>query len=102
LALFAVPLNIVTFMIWIAALRARRDRKRPAPAGGVRIFQHEGETRVRLAEFSPLAAGFLGLAAAAFAAVIPIVFAAGFAPSLRLMSAVLILVAAAGMGVFLW
>jgi hypothetical protein len=102
LALFAIPLNVVTFMVWIAAIRARHDRHRPAPAGGVRILQYEGETRVRLAEFSPLAAGFFGLAAAAFAAVIPIVFAAGFAPSLRLMSAVLILVAAAGLAVFLW
>jgi hypothetical protein len=102
LALFAIPLNVLTFMVWVAAIRAMRECKRQAPAGGVRIFQHEGETWVRLADFSPLAAGFFGLAAAAFAAAIPIVFAAGFEPSLHLMSAALILVAAAGMAVFLW
>jgi hypothetical protein len=102
LALFAIPLNVVTVMIWSAAIRARRDQLRTGPAGGVRIFRDGKETRVRLADFSPLAAGFFGLAAAAFAAVIPIVFVAGFAPSLRLMSTVLILVVAAGLAAFLW
>jgi hypothetical protein len=102
LALFAVPLNVATFMLWFAAMRARRQRNGLAPAGGVRIFQHEGETRVRLAEFSPLAAGFFGLAVVAFAAAMLIVFAAGSEPSLRLMCAVLILVAASGLAVFLW
>jgi hypothetical protein len=102
LALFAIPLNVATFMLWITAIRAWRQRHSLALAGGVRIFQYQGETRVRLAEFSPLAAGFFGLAVAAFAAAMPIVFVAGFAPSLRLMSAVLILVAATGLAVFLW
>ncbi len=102
LALFAIPLNVITVMVWISAIRARRDANRTAPAGGVQIFQHEGETSVRLADFSPLAAGLFGLAAAAFAAVFPLVFAAGFAPSLRLMFAVLIVVGAAGVAAFLW
>jgi hypothetical protein len=102
LALFAIPLNVATFMVWVAAIRARRQRHRLAPAGGVPIFRHPGETRVRLADFSPLAAGFFGLAVAAFAAAMPIVFAAGFEPSLRLMSAVLVLVAAAGLAAFVW
>ena len=102
LTLFAIPFNVVTVMIWGAALRARRDFSRTAPAGGVRIIQHDGETRVRLADFSPLAAGFLGLAAAAFAAVFPLVFAAGFAPNLHVMFGVLILVAAAGVAAYLW
>jgi len=102
LALFGIPLNVATFMVWVAAIRARRQRRPPAPAGGVRIFQHEGETRVRLADFSPLAAGFFGFAVAAVAAAMPIVFAAGFEPSLRLMSAVLILVAVAGLAAILW
>jgi hypothetical protein len=102
LALFAMPLNVATFMVWVAAFRSGRRRNGVAPAGGVRIFQHEGETRVRLACFSPLAAGFFGLAVAAIAAAMAIVFAAGFEPSLRLMSAVLILVVAAGMAAFLW
>jgi hypothetical protein len=102
LALFAIPLNVVTFMVWIAALRSRRDRNHLAPAGGVQIFQHEGEMRVRLANFSPLAAGLFGLATTAFAAAIPIVFIVGFEPSLHLMSAILMLVAAAGLVAFLW
>jgi nitrogen fixation-related uncharacterized protein len=102
LALFAIPLNVVTVMIWGAAIRARRDQLRPRPAGGVRVFRHGGETRARLADFSPLATGFFGLAAAAFAAVFPLVFAAGFAPSLHLMFTVLILVAAVALAAFLW
>jgi hypothetical protein len=102
LALFAIPFNVVTGAIWMALLRSRRDGRRREPAGGVPILQRNGETRVRLAEFSPLAAGFFGLAAAAFIAAMLVDFAAGFAPSLGLMSAVMILVAGAGAGAFLW
>ena len=102
LALFAIPLNVVTFMVWIAFIRVWREPRRWASAGGVRIIQHDGETRVRLAAFSPLTAGLCGLALAAFAAASLVVFAAGFAPSLHLMSTVLILVAAAGTAAFLW
>jgi uncharacterized membrane protein len=102
LALFAIPLTVVTCAIWVAIIRSRRDGRRQAPAGGVRILQQEGETRARLAEFSALAAGFFGLAAAAFAAAMLVVFAAGFTPSLDLMCAVMMLVAAAGVAAFLW
>jgi hypothetical protein len=102
LALFALPLNIVTSAIWISAIRCRRDGGRLEAAGGVRILQHQGETRVRLVEFSPLAAGFFGLAAAAFGAAMLVVFATGFRPSLALMSGAWILVAAAGAASFLW
>ncbi len=102
LGLFAIPFNVVTFAVWVSAIRSRRDRGRPAPAGGVRIFQRKGETRVRLADFSAAAAGFFGLAAAAFAAAMVVVFAAGFVPGLRLMSTVLMMVGAAGVAAFLW
>ncbi len=102
LTLFALPLNIATFMVWVAAIRSRRQSDLSAPAGGVRIIEQPGETRVRLADFSPLAAGFFAVAVAAFAAAMPIVFAVGFQPSLRLMSAALILVAAAGVAAFVW
>jgi hypothetical protein len=102
LMVFAIPLNVVTFAIWFGGILPRRDRSRLARAGGVRILQHKGETRVRLAEFSPWVAGFFGLAGAAFATAMLVVLAAGFAPSLRLMSAVLILIALAGVAAFLW
>ena len=102
LGLFAIPLNVVTGAIWLAVIRSRRDGSRPAPAGGVRILQRQGETRVRLAEFSPLAAGCFGLAAASFVAAMLVDFAAGFTPSLRLMSAVVMLVAAAGLAASFW
>jgi hypothetical protein len=102
LTLFAFPLNIGTFMVWVAAIRSRRQTNFSAPAGGVPIIEQPGEMRVRLADFSPLAAGFFALAVAAFAAAIPIVFAFGFLPSLRLMSVVLILVAATGVAAFAW
>jgi hypothetical protein len=102
LALFAIPLNVVTGAIWLAGIRSRRDVSHLAPAGGVRILVHEGETRVRLAEFSAWGAGFFGLAAAAFVASMLVDLAYGFAPSLRVMSAVMILVAAAGVAAFAW
>jgi hypothetical protein len=100
LTLFAIPLNVGTFMVWAAAIRSRRQNSTSVPAGGVPILEQPGELRVRLADFSPLAAGFFTIAAAAFAAAMPIVFAVGFQPSLSLMSVVLILVAAVGVAAF--
>lgn len=102
LALFAIPLNVMTVAPWISAFRSSRDRRRPPLAGGARIFRNESETRVRLTEYSALAAGFFGLAAAAAAASILVVFVTGFAPSLRLMSTVLMMVCGAGVAFFLW
>jgi hypothetical protein len=102
LALFAIPLNIITFAVWVAVVRAKRGPKRLVPAGGVRILQQSGETRVQLAEFSPWAAGFFGLAAAGFASAILVVSIRGFAPSLRFMADALLVVLAAGWGAFLW
>jgi hypothetical protein len=101
LALFALPLNVISIAVWVAMIQSRRDCGR-LPAGGVRILHPAGETRVRLAEFSPLAAGFFVLAAAAIAAAMLIVFAAGFGASLELMKATLIVVAATGVAAFAW
>lgn len=102
LALFAIPFNIVTFAVWVTVIRAKRGLSRLGPAGGVRILQQSGETRVRLAEFSPWAAGCFGLAAAGTAAAMLVVSMRGFAPSLRLMSAALLVVVAAGVAASLW
>ncbi len=102
LLLFALPISLLTAALWVALLQAKRDRAGLAPAGGVRILQGPGETCARLAEFSPLAAGGLGLAAAAFVCVFPVVSIGGFAPSLRLMSVVWSLVWATGAAAFIW
>jgi hypothetical protein len=102
LALFGLPFNIATGAVWVAVLRAKRGPKCLARAGGVRIIESARETRARLAGFSPLAAGFLGVGATAFGAVFPIVSLAGFAPSPQLMTIVLGLVAAAGLAAYAW
>jgi len=102
LALFAIPLNIVTFAVWVAVMRARRGLRKQAPAGGVRILQQPGETCVRLAEFSPGAAGFFGLASVGCAAAMLVVSMRGFSPSSGLMSAAFLVVAAAGAAASLW
>jgi len=102
LLLFALPLSVVTLALWMALFQARGESGGPAPAGGIRILQSPGETRARLAEFSPLAAGAFGLAAAAFVSAFPVVAIGGFAPSLRLMVMVWIFVLAAGAAAFLW
>jgi hypothetical protein len=102
LLLFALPLNVVTIAIWAAVFQARRERRPPGLAGGIRILQRPEEIRARLADYSPLAAGSYGLAAAAFVAVFPVVTMGGFAPSLRLMGAVWILVLATGSAAFAW
>jgi hypothetical protein len=102
LGIFAIPLNIATAAIWLAAFRASRESGRLKVAGGVRVFQDDRETRARLAQCSPLAAGFFGIAAAAFASAMLVVLAAGFAPGMGLMTAVLIAIAAAGAAAFFW
>jgi len=102
LALFAIPFNIVTFAVWVTVIHAKRGPSRLAPAGGVRIRQQSGETRVRLTGFSPWAAGFFGLAAAGAAAAMLVVCMGGFAPSLLLVSIALAVVAAAGVAASLW
>jgi len=102
LVLFGLPFNIATVALWIAVFRSRRVPRRIAPAGGVRIIQSPGFMRVQLTGFSPLTAGFFGVAVAAIAAVFPIVSLDGFTPGLELMTIVLGLVAAAGLAAFLW
>jgi hypothetical protein len=105
LALFAVPLNVVTCAVWVAAVRANRAKRRPghlAPAGGVRILRQPGETRVRLTEFSPWAAGFFGLAAVGCAAAMLVVLTHGFAPSPGLVATAFLMVAAVGVAAYLW
>ena len=81
LALFAVPLNIATFALWVAAIRSKLGHRKLTPSGGVCILQRPGEIRVRLAEFSPGAAGFFGMALAACASAMLIVFTHGFRAS---------------------
>jgi len=102
LMLFAIPLDIITIALWVTTIRHKCGFDLSAPAGGVRILQRAGETRARLATFSPLAVGFFGLAGAAFAGAILVVSTSGFAPSLRFMSAALILVSSAGVGMYWW
>jgi hypothetical protein len=102
LLLFALPFSIVTLALWAAFFRAKGESSGLAPAGGIRILQTPAETRARLAEFSPPAAGGFGLASAAFVCVFPVVSIGGFAPGLRLMSAVWIFVLAVGLASFSW
>jgi Protein of unknown function (DUF3592) len=102
LMLFGIPLNIITVALWVASVRAKSSARRLEPAGGVRILQEPGETRVRLAQFSPGAIGFFGLAIAGAAAAMLIVCLRGFEPSLRFMSYALIVVGTVGMAVSLW
>jgi hypothetical protein len=102
LALFAVPFNVVTFALWVAVIRAKFSKGRRAPAGGVMIFQQMGETRARLTEFSPGAAGFIGLAIAGSAAAMLVVTTQGFAPSPGLVSAVFLAVTAASVAAYSW
>jgi hypothetical protein len=102
LALFAIPFNVVTFALWVAVIRAKFASRNLAPAGGVRILRQPGETRVRLAEFSPGAAGFFGVAAVGSAAAMLVVSTHGFAPSPGLVSAAFLAVAVAGVAASLW
>jgi hypothetical protein len=102
LLLFALPLNVVTLALWSTISQALRRTTAPPLAGGVCIFKQGGETRAQLAEFSPLAAGLFGLAAASFMCAFPVVAIGGFAPSLPLMLFVWAFVAAAAAGAFFW
>jgi hypothetical protein len=102
LLLFALPLNVLTYALWSAMITRSREKSRIRPAGGVRIFKQPGETRVSLAQIPALAAGFYGMAAAAFIAAFPAVIAGGFEPTLRLMKAAWAVVLAAGGAVFVW
>jgi hypothetical protein len=102
LMLFAIPINIATFAVWAATLRARRDQTPRSPAGGLRLMRRPGQTRVRLGGLSPLAAGFFTLALAAFVSVFPAVSITGFEPTLPMMEAIFGLVVFAGLSAFLW
>jgi len=102
LLLFSLPLNIVTWALWKGLLAQMWDRLRVSAAGGVQILKRAGETRVPLAEMSPVAAGLYGMAATAFVASFPVVISSGFQPSLRLMETTWAIVFAAGLAAFLW
>ncbi len=102
LLLFALPLNVLTYTLWIAMITRVREKCRIRPAGGVRILKQPGETRVSLAEIPAISSGFYGMAAAAFIAAFPVVIAGGFEPTLRLMKAAWAVVLAAGGAVFVW
>jgi hypothetical protein len=102
LLLFALPLNILTCTLWSAMITRLREKSRIRPAGGVRILKQPGETRVSLVEIPAIAAGFYGMAAAAFIAAFPVVIAGGFEPTLRLIKTAWAMVLAAGGAVFVW
>ncbi|MGP8200670.1 MAG: DUF3592 domain-containing protein [Limisphaerales bacterium] len=102
LLMFALPLNVVTCLLWSAIITRLREKFRVRPAGGVRILRQPGQTCVSLAETPAIAAGFYGSAAAAFIAAFPVVIACGFEPRLRVMEAVWGAVLAAGVVVSLW
>jgi len=102
LLLFALPLNVLTSMLWRAMITRLREQGRTRPAGGVRVLKQPGETCVSLAETSAFEAGFYAMAAVAFIAAFPVVIMAGFDPSLRLMKTVLAVVLAVGGAVFVW
>jgi hypothetical protein len=84
--LFATPLNIVTLLLWVAVERS--FKRRPEPAGGVRILKKPGEIRAQLPAFSPAAAALGALAIASFFAAFPVVSIGGFAPTLGTMGVI--------------
>jgi hypothetical protein len=84
--LFAMPLNIVTLLLWVAVEWS--FKKLPKPAGGVRILKRPGEIRAQLPSFSPVAAALGALAIASFFAAFPVVSMSGFAPTMRTMTAI--------------
>lgn len=103
LLLFALPMNVLTCTLWGAMISKWRQRSGIPPAGGVRILKHgSGKTRVPLSEVSAGAAGFYGMAAAAFLAVFPVVVIGGFDPPIRLVKATWSIVIIIGAGVFIW
>lgn len=102
LLLFALPINVLTSMLWRAMITRLQEKSRIRPAGGVRIFKQPGVTLVPLGETSAFTAGCYGMAAVAFIAAFPVVIARGFEPSLRLMKTTWAVVAAVGVAVFVW
>jgi hypothetical protein len=102
LLLFALPVSVVTFALWMVAVPQMRKKAGAETAGGVRILQRAGETRACLAELTPWAAGGFGLGAAAFVSAFPVVSIGGFLPSLRLMWMVWAWVFGAGFAAFFW
>ena len=102
LLLFALPMNVLTFAFWRGTITYWREKPNLRPAGGVRVLKQPGVIRVPLTEVSPLAAGFYGMAAAAFVAAFPVVMAGGFAPSMGLMKTTWAVVIAAGVVVCVW
>ncbi len=102
LLVFALPLDVMTAAIWHSVGRSKAPAGGPNRIGRARIFQGKDETRVRLADVTPIAAGFFGAGAAAFVAAMAVVLAAGFAPGLSLMYGVLAFVGIAGAMTFLW
>ena len=102
LLLFALPLNVLTATLWRAMITQLQDHLRVPPAGGVRIFKHQGETRVPLGDTTAIQEGLYVMSAAAFIAAFPIVMVGGFEPSMRLMKATWIGLLGLGGAFFLW
>lgn len=88
LLLFALPLDVGTYILWSMARARWRDNRPPSPTGGVRILKQPGELRISLGETSALEAGLFGLGMATFVLAFPVVIIGGFSPSLRLMETV--------------
>jgi hypothetical protein len=102
LLLFALPLNVLSYILWSVMIRRLQEKARIRSAGGVRIFKQPGETRVSLAETSALAAGLYGSAAAAFIAAFPVVISSGFEPTVPFMMVTWTVVLAVGLAAFVW
>ena len=102
LLLFTLPMNVLTFVFWRATISRWREESQLPPAAGVKILNQPESIRIRLAEVSPLAAAFYGMAGAAFIAAFPVVAAGGFEPTLHLMTLTWAFVAATGVLAGLW
>jgi hypothetical protein len=102
LLLFALPLNVVSFLLWSTLITRMRERSASRSAGGVRILKHLGETRVLLAETPALVLGVYAAAITAFVAAFPAVTTGGFEPRMIVMEIVWAVVLAAGLGTFFW
>jgi len=102
LLLFALSLNVLTFILWRAMFARLRENFHVQPAGGVRILKQSRETRVPLGDTSAFGAAFYTMGAVAFVAAFPVVIVGGFDPSMRLMQTTWAAVLAAGGAVFVW
>jgi hypothetical protein len=102
LLLFALPLNIMTGVLWRALVGRWRDVYRVPPVGGVRVFKQPGVTRVAMGEISAAGAAVYSTGAAAFLGVFPAVVGGGFDPSLRMMGIIWAFVVLAGVAAFIW